>query len=113
MEARHAGTVNPTEASVPYMYARMPQNRDVADAIPGKPRVNLRSGPSLDAKVVRLLDWDLLTVLDEKPGWTHVKLDDGTEGYVSTDYLRTGYSYRAIFQKRGGKWLMTAFVAGD
>jgi len=106
--------LDPGLASVPYMYARTPPNREMEDAIPGRPRVNLRAAPALDAKVVRLLDWDLLTVIDEAhPGWTHVKLDDATEGYVSSDLIRNAYSYRALFKKRGGKWMMTAFVAGD
>lgn len=106
--------LDPGLASMPYMYARMPPNRENVDAIPGRPRVNLRVAPALDAKVVRLLDWDLLTVIDEShPGWTHVKLDDSTEGYVSSDLIRNAYSYRALFKKRGGKWMMTAFVAGD
>jgi len=55
------------EASIPYMYARLPQSRDVfATTMPGRPRVNLRAGPNTDSAVVALLDWDILTVIDEK-----------------------------------------------
>lgn len=51
-------------ASMPYMCARMPKDRDAVDAIPGKPQVNPRSGLSLDVKVLRLLDWDLGLCVD-------------------------------------------------
>jgi len=45
-------------------------------------------------------------------GWTHVELDDATEGYVSSDSIRNASGHRALFKQRGGKWMMTAFVAG-
>jgi len=45
--------------------------------------LNLRQGPSMDAKIITVLKKGTqLTVLEEKAGWLHVKLADGTEGWV-------------------------------
>jgi hypothetical protein len=103
------------EASIPYMYARLPQSRDVfATTVPSRPRVNLRASPNTDSPVVALLGWDILTVIDEKDSaWTHVKTDEGKEGYVRVDFLRNPLAYRAIFRKRDGKWMMAIFINGD
>ena len=53
--------------------------------------LNLRTGPSMDYKVIkRLYHGVILIVLDEEPINKFVKvmvLDDGTEGYVHTDYI--------------------------
>ncbi|MDB5680725.1 MAG: hypothetical protein JWO16_530 [Sphingomonas bacterium] len=107
--------LDPGKASIPYMYGRLPESRDVfGTTMPNRPRVNLRAGPSTDSAVVALLDWDILTVIDENdPSWTHVKTDDGKEGYVRVDFLRTALAYRAVFEKRAGKWALTVFINGD
>jgi len=106
---------DPDQASIPYMYARLPQSRDVfGTTISARPHVNLRASPDTGSAVVALLDWEILTILEEGPGdWTHVKTDDGRQGYVRNDFLRNPLAYRAIFRKIGGKWTMTAFIAGD
>jgi hypothetical protein len=103
------------EASIPYMYSRLPKSRDTSmTTLPNRPRVNLRAAPNTDSAVVALLDWDILTVLDEKDSsWTHVRTDDGKSGYVRVDFLRKPLEYRAIFRKRGGKWLMAVLINGD
>jgi len=107
--------LDPGEASIPHMYARLPQSRDTfATTMPSRPRVNLRASPNTDSPVVALLDWDILTVIDEKDSaWTHVKTDEGKEGYVRADFLRNPLAYRAIFRKRDGKWMMAIFINGD
>ncbi|MDB5679240.1 MAG: hypothetical protein JWM94_2242 [Sphingomonas bacterium] len=102
------------EASAPYWYKHGPDGDLAEIALINGERVNLRTAPSPTAKIVRTADWESVTVGDEgSEGWTKVKLDDGTEGYVASDYVWTGYSLRALFRKSGGKWLMTAFIAGD
>jgi uncharacterized protein YgiM (DUF1202 family) len=46
--------------------------------------VNLRQGPSMNDKIIRVLKKGTkLTVLEEKMGWLHVQLEDGTEGWVA------------------------------
>ena len=42
-----------------------------------------------------------------------VEIPDGRKGFVRRDQTVNPLGYRAVFEKRGGKWLITAFVAGD
>ena len=53
--------------------------------------LNLREGPSMDTKrIMKLYHGVILIVLDDEPINHFVKvmvLDDGTEGYVHTDYI--------------------------
>lgn len=101
------------EASAPYWYENGPSG-DLADiALINGERVNIREAPSKTAKVVRTADWEGVTIGDESRDWTKVTFEDGTAGYVSNDFLWTGYSYRAVFRKGTGRWLMIAFIAGD
>ena len=45
--------------------------------------VNLRQGPSMDSKIIKVLKKGTkLTVLQEKAGWLRIQLEDGTEGWV-------------------------------
>lgn len=45
--------------------------------------VNLRQGPSMDSKIIKVLKKGTkVTVLQEKAGWLRVQLEDGTEGWV-------------------------------
>ena len=101
------------EASLPYWYKNGPDG-DLADiALINGERVNVRAGPAKNARVVRFVDWEGVTINEESSDWTRVTFADGATGYVANEFLWTGYSHRALFRKRGGKWLMTAFVAGD
>ena len=38
---------------------------------------------------------------------------DGREGWLRANELRSPLDYRAVAEKRKGKWMITAFVAGD
>ena len=51
--------------------------------------LNLREGPSTSYKVIsKLKPGDLVTVeKSDDNGWSKVKLEDGTKGYVSNDYI--------------------------
>jgi hypothetical protein len=101
------------EASAPYWYQNGPSGELADIALINGERVNIREAPAKTAKVVRTADWESVTIGDELREWTKVTLEDGTVGYVANGFLWSGYSYRAIFNKRGGKWTMTAFIAGD
>jgi N-acetylmuramoyl-L-alanine amidase len=53
--------------------------------------VNLRQGPSIDSKIITVLKKGTkLTVLEEKKGWLHVRLEDGTEGWVGKSMTSEG-----------------------
>lgn len=78
--------------------------------------VALRAAPQADAPVIARLDWTVLNTIDEggeNARWRHVRLRDGRSGYFSAAYLRSQVDYRALFRRIDGRWMMTAFVAGD
>jgi hypothetical protein len=73
------------------------------------------------AAVTRMLAFDLVEIVaaetpkmpGEKREWVNVKLADGQTGFVAAEFIRGPVDYRAIFEKQNGRWVMTAFVAGD
>lgn len=55
--------------------------------------VNMRKGPSTSDDVLTMLSYGTVLTLietEEKDGWYHVKLKDGTEGYVYAAYVTKG-----------------------
>ncbi len=85
--------------------------------------VNLRSKPQADAPVVDTLSYNIVQIELEnsvrdknKPDsytWVKVNTLGGKKGFVQAKYVRSPIDYRAIFEKKNGKWKMTAFIAGD
>ncbi len=79
----------------------------------------LRSRPDDAASLVLALDNHVLVeILDDASGaipegWLHARLTDGRSGYVLLSAVRNVIDYRARFEKRDGKWIMTSFIAGD
>jgi hypothetical protein len=61
-----------------------------------------------------VMPWAVAAVTDRNSDTrTYVKLSDGRTGSLSDDELYEPTGYRMIVEKRGGKWMITAFVAGD
>jgi hypothetical protein len=86
--------------------------------------VALRRQPSLSGEVITRLSYNVVTLVGDKtvtvetgehsvPEWYFVKTLGGLEGYVNARYVRSPFDYRALFQKKKGRWLIVAFVAGD
>jgi hypothetical protein len=84
-------------------------------AVAIRPGAELRSAPDAAGELVATLDWDVLTVpeWDWESAWQRVELADGRAGYVRSEDIRSPIDYRAAFQRVGGRWRMTAFIAGD
>ncbi len=60
------------------------------------------------------IPWTVATVTSRASDtMTGVRLPDGREGYVPDDLVYEPIGYRMIIEKRRGKWVITAFVAGD
>ena len=58
--------------------------------------------------------WTVATVTTRvSDTMTGVKLPDGREGYIPDDLVYGPVGYRMIVEKRAGRWVITAFVAGD
>lgn len=111
--------------SAPYSFDGFPEDLDAFSylVIFGN-AVALRDKPSLDGRVITRLSYNIVSVdfdrsvTSDNPNystliWGAVTTIGGQKGYVSAQYLRSPIDYRALFEKRRGKWKMTAFVAGD
>jgi hypothetical protein len=104
----------------PYTTSSFPDHLDGFEhvAIVGS-NVRARRQPSLDADVVATLSFDVVRLDAEaygRPGddrWLAVRLADGTPAYVWAAYARSPIGYRAVFERRDGRWLLRALVAGD
>jgi len=78
------------------------------------PGAKLRRGPEPDSPSLAILSWDVVTAVDQAGGLqTKVRLADGREGYMLDTELYGPLDYRMIVEKLRGKWMITAFVAGD
>lgn len=78
--------------------------------------VPMVAAPQGDAETVRTLSWDAVELLDglnTGAAFQHVRLPDGTAGFVATDKLRSLVTYRLLASEQDGKWRITAFIAGD
>jgi len=60
------------------------------------------------------IPWTVATVTSRASDkMTGVRLPDGREGYIPDDLVYEPIGYRMIIEKHRGKWMITAFVAGD
>jgi hypothetical protein len=102
-------------AVAPSMAHVFPDDADPIDTMVVVKPVTLRAAASDTSRAIAALQWDLLTVeaWDGKSPWAKVKLKDGRLGFLPSDAIRSPIDYRAIFERKGGRWRMTAFVAGD
>lgn len=110
--------------AAPYSFNAFPDDLDVFEyqMIFGN-NVNLRAKPDLSAKVVTQLSYNIVKVDYEKSvsegseeplyKWLKITTLGGKTGFVSAEFVRSPIDFRAIFEKIKGKWMMTAFVAGD
>lgn len=109
----------------PYLYTQpFPQELDIFEyaAIFGE-NVNLRQQPNANSAIVAALSYNIVkpdfdrSVKDKsKDGeylWVKVETLGGKKGFVAGQFVRSPIDYRAVFEKKNGKWKMTAFIAGD
>lgn len=60
------------------------------------------------------IGWSVAKVISRVADWgTGVRLPDGREGYIMDDEVYEPTGHRLLIEKRGDKWMITAFVAGD
>ncbi|HKY61549.1 MAG TPA: hypothetical protein VJP59_11115 [Gemmatimonadota bacterium] len=105
--------------AAPYTFTDSPDEADPFEALIAlSDSVPVRAVPEDDADVIDHLsfevvrhEWDSRDSLPE--GWTAVRLDDGTLGYLRSRSVRSPIDYRAIFSRRDGRWWMATFIAGD
>ncbi len=81
VKATTATTPPPSSPPPKTSEVSQPAAQRTAEIVPSF--VNLRQGPSMDSKIIRVLKKGTkLTVLQEKAGWLRIQLEDGTEGWV-------------------------------
>lgn len=67
-----------------------------------------------NGRVLATLAWDVVLATDTGGDlWTGIQLRDGRKGWVSDDELYSRAGDRFLIEKRRGRWMITAFVAGD
>jgi len=108
--------------AAPYLFNSFPEDLDafVHSAVI-EDGVRVRREPNTRGTVIRTLSFDIVKLGEgenkrspaDKREWVPVELADGQKGFVASEYIRSPIDYRAIFEKKNGKWVMTAFIAGD
>lgn len=108
----------------PYTFTQFPADLDGIEyqSIFGN-NVNLRSRPEMNAPVVASLSYNIVRVdyensvkapnKEDEYLWLKVETLGGKKGFVSARYVRSPVDYRAIFEKRNGRWKLVVFIAGD
>jgi hypothetical protein len=115
--------IAPGGFAAPYAYAAFPENFDSFEhVVVTNPAAVLREKPDATARVIRKLDHDILEVVNSSGkmqheagpnDWDEVKTAAGQRGYVLSADVRSPVEYRAIFEKRKGKWVIQTLIAGD
>ena len=107
----------------PYTFTGFPDDLDIYDyaAIFGTD-VNLRKEPSMKGQIITKLSYNIVKIepetvpkngRSEYPGWWRITTLGGLKGFVKKEYVRSSIDYRAGFEKKRGRWVMVAFIAGD
>jgi hypothetical protein len=110
--------------TAPYTTQKWPEDEDLDEfehAAVIEEGVRVRSEPNIRGSVIQTLSFDIVSVTNwqnkgsrtDPRKWVEVQLTDGRKGFVSDEYLRGPVGYRAYFEKKNGRWVMTAFIAGD
>ena len=111
--ARSAG-----DMVAPYAFVHWPEFDGVGTSFLARPGADLYARPDFEGEPIATLAWHV--VEDASPDgaagnslWRRVRLGDGRTGYVRETDLRVDIDYRAIFERRAGRWVLATFVAGD
>jgi hypothetical protein len=105
--------------AAPYTFTDSPDEVDPFEAlIAVSDSVPVHVAPDSASDVAAVLSFEVVRhawdLRDPVPwGWTAVRLADETLGYVRSRAVRSPIYYRAVFDRRDGRWRMTIFIAGD
>jgi hypothetical protein len=109
-----------TTYAAPYVYSTFPDGIDEQRhlVVLGKD-VPVHEKPRDGGLIAQRLTHDIVQRLAPESGvplprdWLRIRAGASAPGYVRRDQLRSPIDYRAVIEKRGDRWLLTAFVAGD
>lgn len=100
----------------PGMFEAMGDDVDPFELVVARPGTQLHSLPRKGSSIIASLEWSSAILVDAKApeGWARVQLlGNGPLGWVETGGLLSPLGYRLVSERRGGRWVITAFVAGD
>lgn len=108
----------------PYSFNTFPDDIDSFEySVVFGENVNLRSKPNLFAPITDKLSYNIIKPdfdnsaddgkIQNNYVWIKVTTMGGKTGFISAEYVRSPIDYRACFEKKGGVWKITAFIAGD
>lgn len=99
----------------PYLFQRFPGDVDeFSHVVVIRAEAPLRAAARPDASVIAKLSSEIVKLVSEERGaWWHVRTESGKTGWLSREDARSPLDYRAFFEKRNGRWLITTLVAGD
>jgi hypothetical protein len=98
----------------PSFVTRFPGQLDAFETVIIAPETPLQKAKAAGVPGRDVLDWHLAKVTDDlDETWIGVHLIDGRQGFVRRDQMINPLDYRLVFEKRDGKWMISAFVAGD
>ena len=108
----------------PYVYAFWPDSIDAFEhaAITGA-NVLAHEDADEQSPAVATLTHDIVAVeswqglgdkgVPTRASWVQIKLPSGNTAFVNGLSAYSPVSWRGFFEKRGGRWVLTMFVAGD
>lgn len=106
-------------AAMPWVFWNVPDRIDSYSAmlVLGDDTPLLDKAGGTGARTIETIGWGIVGIdplgFDPKARFTRVTLNAGTKGWVATASLRSLLDYRLIAEPRGGRWRITAFIAGD
>lgn len=112
----------PDRFTTPYVSALWPETEDDGSQhiVAVGPRTSLYDRPADDAKIIADVTQRVLMRDEDRTaepfgppdGWSRVR-DGDSVGYVRWSESRSPIDYRVVFERLDGRWLITAFVAGN
>lgn len=99
----------------PGLFEDMGDDADPFELLVIRPGGALRASPDRNAVPRTVVDWASATVVEAPgpDGWVKVTTSAGDSGWIERGFVLSPLGYRLVSEFRGGRWWITAFVAGD
>lgn len=99
----------------PGLFEDMGDDADPFELVVIRPGGVLRAAPEKTARQVAKLEWATANVIEDPSpeNWVKVQVPGGPSGWIENALTVSPLDYRLIAERWKGRWLITAFVAGD
>jgi hypothetical protein len=111
-----------TSFFAPYVYAFWPDSIDAFSFVAvtsASAAVRARAEPRSDVigtanySILRVLEWKGIPADAARSSWVRVEMPDKRSGWIAGGDVYSPVSWRTAFVRRGERWVMILFVAGD